>query len=124
MNCLKEQLKKSNINFPESMLNNNLLEAILNNKASGVLSSKYFRGKFYRKYFDFISPIKVNLNHQSFFYYVPILETIKTLFKNPFFYENYFQEKRQHLNKFEDICDGEVFRKNFFFFQIIKMQFK
>lgn len=80
---------------PEHLLHR-ILEADMfyktHNKNTGIFRSVYSRKQFYKKNFDYVQPMLINLGRNNehkkcFYYYIPILETLKVLLKN----ENVFQ---------------------------------
>ncbi|KAK3917100.1 LOW QUALITY PROTEIN: Putative thiol protease R355 [Frankliniella fusca] len=79
-----------------------------------TLRNSYMRKVYFRKNFRFVEPIKVPLKSGSFFYYVPIKETIKAAFDNKCwnFSMNGFPFSPTGLLR--DFYDGEVFRNNSF----------
>lgn len=54
------------------------------------------------------------LDNKFKMYYVPICESIKILFKNDHFVQQYFSKKVQS-NNFSDICHGNYYKKSIFF---------
>lgn len=55
------------------------------NSKTGLLKTNWYREKYYKTNFSFVSPTEVRLNDgkkESFLYYVPILQTLRTLLKN------------------------------------------
>lgn len=87
--------------------------------------STYKRNKFVRRSKSYVKPISkaigvrwdpnLRKNIQCTFQYVPIIETLKSLFSQQEFRNLYFtyNNTRKESNEFyESFCDGEVFKKN------------
>lgn len=108
---LQQNLEQNGIRVSESLLKNDLFKDILSS-TTGQLRSKFTRAKYYTKYFNFVAPKQICLNETSFFYYIPILETITAMFKNENFSSDFFFKKPQENGIFEDVSDGENFKCN------------
>lgn len=82
-----------------------------NNPENGSLKSNIAREIFYKNNFNYIAPVKIDLkdnNLESFFYYVPILETLKLLLKNKNVLEQCLSSHlSQNKNILYDIVDGK-----------------
>lgn len=102
----------------------------LHNRENGMLRSKYCRNNYYRKHFDFVEPQKVLLGYvgqkEHFFYYVPIIKTLKCMLKNNNVFarcvESEASSDQNYSNCFSDITDGSCFKTSTFFNQSNKLR--
>lgn len=86
------------------------------------LRTNYMRNKYYREQFNFISPIKIELgknnSHQDcHYYYVPILEVIKSLISEKEICELIVNSNipETQPNTLSDYHDGTAYKRNSFF---------
>lgn len=95
-------------------------EALQNNSAlQKPFLSEYKRQRFYRNNFNFVEPMKVTLDvindKEVFCYYVPLKETIKTLFTNENFVNICFQRQERSDHTFRNVYDGFGYQKSDYF---------
>lgn len=72
--------------------------------------------------FDYVEPICLQLGQNSKkqncdYQYVPILETLKSLFKDQSIREQYLKPLISEKGIFSDFSDGSVYKDNIFFKQ-------
>lgn len=124
---VERKLRDQNININNEFLQDNIFH-MAHNKKNGILRTHFLRNNYYKNKFHFVKPVKINLKLDSspenprddvgFFYYVPILETLKVLFKNDHICKQFFLFKANKNNVgtiYSDISDGEVYKNNLFF---------
>ncbi|XP_034239526.1 uncharacterized protein LOC117644297 [Thrips palmi] len=81
-----------------------------------ALRSSYLRKKFYKDRFHFVLPEQVPQENGSFFYYVPIEQTLQAAFKNKNWdFASYKCPKPNENGLLKDFTDGEAFKQNTFF---------
>ena len=83
------------------------------------LRTEYFRKKAFSEMFDFVQPVcyKLGFNKEKkkcHYQYVPILETIKSLFKDDSIREQYLNPPESKTTYF-DFYSGSVYKNNSFF---------
>lgn len=91
---------------------------LANNTESGIFKSNFVREVYFKDNLNFVPPLKVCLQyetHQTFFYYVSIIETIKQLSKNKHIFNRLIQEEKSDVRLYQDITDGNCYRNNVFF---------
>lgn len=100
----------------------------VHNSTNGCLRNTYSRNIYFQNNFYVVMPVHINLGYdndhkQSYYHYIPILETIKVLLQNSDIrhfclnsYNNY------NSNMLFDIKDGSVIKNNFFI--VIKTHYK
>lgn len=86
----------------------------------GVFRSPYMRKKFFRDNYKFVPPIQVPLqrdeeHNESFYFYVPILETLSTMLDDKKTYEAVFRKKTKVPGYLKDYDDGLKFKNSQFF---------
>jgi len=88
------------------------------------LSSNHLRRKFYKENFSFAIPLKKSFdpavdpndkNCKQFFYYAPILDTLKIMLKDKRCFEQYLNPVARQFDIVEDFMDGSSFQSNKFF---------
>ncbi|CAH1099112.1 unnamed protein product [Psylliodes chrysocephalus] len=84
---------------------------------TGYLRSKFIRHKFYKNKFNYVAPKKIEICEKSFFYYVSIVDNIKSLFNNENFSKQYFSPTKSLADSISDVRDGLVFKNNPFFLE-------
>lgn len=110
-----QQCANNGININASLIENNLFHKAHNAK-TGKLRSKFCRNAYYKKYFNYVNPTRVDLGNNCKFYYIPIIETLSALFKDSDFYDLYFLNKSDTSDHtYFDIQDGMCFQNNTFF---------
>lgn len=120
---ITKAISSLNVKIPKNLIDDNCLFKTLHNTDTGLLRSPFTRKIFYKKYFNYVSPICVYLDqaqdkNSSKMYYVPILETVQMLMKNEHFYEQWISSQFHSdtfQGFFDDITDGQVFINNAFF---------
>ena len=85
----------------------------------GALRTKHCRNKYYKDEFDFVKPVEINLGVDSsgkthFCHYVPILETLKVMWKNESV-QKHLVKANEVAGAYCDIHDGMVYKQNAFF---------
>lgn len=70
--------------------------------------------------FSYVAPKQIylgidNFFNECFFYYVPIIETIKKLLLDESFFKIFTQKKTYTIDTFNDYNDGSVYKGNLFF---------
>lgn len=117
---IKNKLSQLGIQIEESVLKQNL-NYKAHNTEDGLLNTNLSRENFYKKNFTYIAPVKVNLekdNFQSKFYYVPILETLKSLLKNKNVLEQCLNNTPSRGQNFlSDILNAKCCNMNPFFLE-------
>lgn len=85
-------------------------------------TSSYRRLHFLKSKFEYVQPTKVilgndSLGNEMFYYYVPVLETLKNCFQNKYFKNEFFNRNisDSYLNVYDDYTDGTVYKSNLFF---------
>lgn len=86
----------------------------------GSFRSPHMRKKIYCENFSFVSPEKIPLqrnrdHNECFYYYVPILETLKNLLNDKQVYEAFFRDKIAVPGYLCDYTDGLKFKNSSFF---------
>uniref|UniRef100_A0ABD2XNP3 C2H2-type domain-containing protein n=1 Tax=Trichogramma kaykai TaxID=54128 RepID=A0ABD2XNP3_9HYME len=119
-NQFKEYLRQSNVD--PNLIENYCLKLFENNpyaECDNHLMTDYKRKQFYKKNFDYVDPVKedIDKNENTFFAYVPILETLKKVFadnsvKNEL---NLNADNKFKANILTDFYDGYVYKNNKFF---------
>lgn len=109
--------KESNDLFRNLVLDN--YSYSLFNSTNGCFRSEYIRKKYFQNNFSFVEPIKIDLgiNNQRkecFYYYVPILETIKSVLKNYQDYKSIFNVTNKNDGFMRDYNDGKKYKLNTF----------
>jgi hypothetical protein len=92
----------------DKSFNYSIITEILSN-----LNTKYKRTQYFKKQSDYVESVKVPLdsnNKQYFYYYVPLLDTLKNIMKN-----NELVDFKASENSFSNYTDGSVYKKNSFF---------
>ncbi|XP_036150185.1 uncharacterized protein LOC118648076 isoform X1 [Monomorium pharaonis] len=115
--CLKqEKISESNINriCKDLTLNDLFLK---NNK---LLNNKFKRTNYYMHKNTYVAPKKMKLDtdaegKESFFYYVPILKTIKAMYADKCIEAFLDLPLPSSTDIFQDFIDGKMFKKNEFF---------
>ena len=89
---------------------------------SGPLRSNYSRSAFFKEKFHYVQPQchylgRNNQNKECTYQYIPILETLKCLFKNDSVFKEYTSTSKYYNEAlsdccFSDITDGRVFQSN------------
>lgn len=86
---------------------------------TGELRSCYMRKKFYTKNFNYITPVPINLGmldgQDSYFYYIPILDTLKSLLNDKNVYKKTKTNYAPDARIYEDISSGSATKNNIFF---------
>lgn len=117
VNFLKTKLAEFGIEVEEAQLQKDIFFKA-NNKNNGLLRSNVVREKFYKDNHNYVAPVKISLendNMTSFFYYIPILESINMLLKNPKILEQCLLDHSSTNNDLLcDIVDGRSYRRNNF----------
>lgn len=84
-----------------------------------TLKSDYRRKKFYKERFLYVKPIEkflcVQNGKKKFFHYVPIIETIKAMFKDISLHPISLVSHSSGDNILRDVFDGTVYKSNGFF---------
>lgn len=115
----------------ETLLNENIatskIEAIINRVKTEhaslsnctPLKTNYKRKQFYQKHFTYVKPVQKLLcssnGKKHYFYYVPIRETVKAMFKDKSFPHIPLTSKSSNDNILRDFTDGSVYQSNTFF---------
>lgn len=86
----------------------------------GVFRTAYMRKKFFRDNYNFVEAIPVSLqkdedHKDSFYYYVPILETLCKMLDDKKTYDAVFRQKHKTPGYLKDYDDGLKFLKSSFF---------
>lgn len=89
-------------------------------ESEGVFRSAYMRKKFFSENFSYVPPVEISLQRNEdhtncFYFYVPILDTIRGLLNDKIVYEAMFGEKLQVPGYISDYTDGLKFQKSSFF---------
>lgn len=89
-------------------------------KNNELLNSKFKGTKFYTTQNNYVFPRKVKLGtdvkgNETFFHYVPILNTIKAVFSNKYLAAYLDQPIQNDSNIFRDFSDGNGYKENKFF---------
>lgn len=87
---------------------------------TGLFRSAYMRKKFFRTNFRFVEPVQVHLqrdkeHNECFYYYVPILETLKSMLEDEKLFDVAFRGRNTRPGYLSDYCDGLKFAKSDFF---------
>ena len=124
-NCLKQHiegtLREKLIPEPEI---NDITEHILSNDIfnsvhaeRGPLSTEYRRKQYYKEHFNYVNPISILLgydkdNIKRYFEYVPIIETVETLLKDPSLKAQFINPILPEKGVLRDFMDGLVAQSN------------
>ena len=89
------------------------------NQEDGQLRTQQTRKTFLKKNFDYIEPLAYKISgvvddKRKYFHYVPIIESLEALFKDPGI-GNYLLPKQHREGYMYDFNDGSVFQNNQFF---------
>lgn len=124
---LTTSLMQLNIPEPkiEEILNGIKNSDIFSKCNSGPLRSNYSRNKFFKDKFNYVNPKchylgRNSQNKECSYQYIPLLETIKCLFKDESVYQEYtltskYEEQTHNDCYFRDITDGLAFKSNALF---------
>lgn len=98
----------------------NTLFSYVHDVNNGIMRTNFTRKQYYEKYYNFIKPKKIDMgkieDKESFFYYIPILETLQALFRDENVANTIFADEDKHSNNiFVNISDGNYYRKNAFY---------
>jgi len=125
MNNLRVAMLKNNVpqHQAEDIVNTVMHNDILNeahNADNGLLRTDHMRQKFYRDNFAFVAPVPVVLGNnkhgqQVICHYVPIKDTIKSLFRNTCVLKQHEHPLSRDANVMADIMDGAIFKSSSFF---------
>jgi len=114
-NFIMLKANEQNITITEEFLNTNNIFNMLHNKENGKLRTKFFRHKYYKTFFYYVNPVCHFLSTSSKFFYIPINETLKALFQNKNFSDNFFKSQMEANDGiYQDIISGYCCRKNEF----------
>ena len=87
----------------------------------GELRSNYSRNIYFKNNFMFVSPISMQLSsihdatETATYQYVPILDSLKALFKDASVRKQFLNPTEVCLNVYKDFKDGKVFKNNILF---------
>jgi hypothetical protein len=100
----------------DDVFNSDLFDMV-HDSVTGTLRSNYTRKKYYKTCFDYVTPLSIRLgrdkdNIDRHYHYVPIKETITTLFKDLTMQKQYEMQRDPKPGIYEDFQDGEVFKTN------------
>lgn len=89
------------------------------NTSCGIFRSDYMRKKFFKSNYSFVEPVKIDLGinkerKECFFYYVPIIDTIKSLLTKNDNYKSILTPHRKNDRYMSDYTDGKRFGSNIF----------
>lgn len=90
------------------------------NADNGLLRTDHMRQKYFRDNFAFVAPVPLLLGNgkhgqQVICHYVPIKDTIKSLFRNTCVSKQHENPLPRHVNIISDIMDGAIFKSSSFF---------
>lgn len=91
---------------------------LANNISEGIFKSIFLKEEFFKKKFNYVKPVKVTLQNninQSFYYYIPILDTIQQLCKNKYVLEQILVDVTPNKSFFSDLTDGCSYKNNVLF---------
>lgn len=116
---LKFGLSQSDVNeVCHNFSSHNALVSDLFDSQTGILRSAYMRNKTISSHEVYVKPREIvlgeNDSNTSRFSYVPILDLLTGLFKNPDFTRDFFSAKKSHDGFYCDINDGEFYKENIF----------
>lgn len=102
----------------KKLCNSNIFDAMFGLK--GMFRSPHMRQKFYKEQYSFVPAISISLQRNnehkdSFYYYVPILETLKAMLDDPNIYQAAFRKKLKVPGYLTDFDDGMKFKSSTFF---------
>ena len=91
----------------------------LNSPLCGALRSKRCRYVYYKNEFEFVKPVEIKLGVDSFgkthvFHYVPILETLKVMWKDGSV-QTHIVQASSVAQTYNDVHDGKVYKQNAFY---------
>ncbi|XP_070525461.1 uncharacterized protein [Cardiocondyla obscurior] len=115
---LKDHFQKSNM-FTFTPEVQQILKDVFQNNTNSIISKKmqttFLRKQFYKSHFNFIWSKKKILANGQFLHYIPILETLKTLFYNKSLDFDINMPVQHENNLLKDFTDGNAFKSNTFF---------
>lgn len=90
---------------------------------NGSLTTHYRRLQYYRKEFNLVEPVQINLGQddtgkQQHFHYVPILQSLKALLSNEGVRHQVLHPIPAIENMLRDIGDGHVIKSIILFFSL------
>lgn len=113
-------LVRENISLDKA--NEAVNEIIMNDpfsKSNEILKSDYKRKKTYKNELNYVSPVEISLGEiegkQRHFHYVPVIETVKTFFKNKSVTFELNSPTNSDSEVLSDFYDGLVYKNNSFF---------
>ncbi|KAK3911164.1 2,3,4,5-tetrahydropyridine-2,6-dicarboxylate N-acetyltransferase [Frankliniella fusca] len=80
-----------------------------------TLSTSYRRKKYYKKYYEYVRPVKQPLGRNKFFYYVPVQKTLLASFKNKSVKIVLSPPESFDDGVLRDFTDGLAYKRNQFF---------
>lgn len=109
--------------FTKTRIIGELCDGVLLSKVfsiNGIFRSVYTRKKYYRENFSYVPPVQVSLqkdgeHNDCFYYYVPILDTLRELLNDKYVYNAVFRNKVTDPDVLNDFTDGLKFRNSSFF---------
>lgn len=127
----KNEIMKNNLllhleqcNISEDVITNIIDSSLKNNLFNNIedsLATSFKRRKFYETTFPYVNPVQLPLPTENgkkrFYHYVPLKETLKTLFYNRTLTHELKFRPENNSNVFRDFTDGTVFKENKFFQQ-------
>ncbi|XP_043472523.1 uncharacterized protein LOC122505125 [Leptopilina heterotoma] len=124
LNVLKENLNKQLSLLIINDETDKIVEAVFSTDPLQICKSNfetnYKRRKFYKKHFTYVKPELVSLGKirgkKAHFHYVPIIETLKALFKNKSFDIN-LKLPQNDTQILKDFTDGLMFKSNPYFLE-------
>lgn len=125
MNNIRVAMLKNNVpqDQAEDIISTVMRNDIFNeahNADNGLLRSDHMRQKFYRDNFAFVAPVPLLLGNdkhgqQVICHYVPIKETIKSLFRNACVIKQHENPLPRDATIMTDVMDGTIYKSNVFF---------
>lgn len=87
---------------------------------AGLFRTAHMRKKYFRGNFRFVEPVNISLqrndeHNQCNYYYVPILETLKSMLEDEKLFKVLFRERNTNPGFMTDYTDGQKFQNSTFF---------
>lgn len=95
------------------------LNHVLFNAKEGIFRSEHMRKKYFRDNFNYVEPKQIDLglnkdHKESFYYYVPVIATLKSILSGSNAFESFFSTSKNNEDYMVDYTDGHHFKNHSF----------